>query len=102
MPFETHHNDNMSIKYSQYFGSLHIYCNCHGIILDVCFLSAETYELQVPEDHKLNEKIGTLELEDRDQMQNKEPIFTIPIDNGKVFNIELSPNKDGNLMLKQV
>ncbi|KAL3050625.1 hypothetical protein OYC64_012613 [Pagothenia borchgrevinki] len=59
------------------------------------------YELQVPEDHKLNEKIGTLELEDRDEVQNKEPIFTILNENSKMFNIELSPNKDGNLMLKQ-
>ncbi|XP_045926611.1 cadherin-5 [Micropterus dolomieu] len=59
------------------------------------------YELQVPEDHKLNEKIGTLELEDKDQIQNKLPFFTIPSENSKVFNIELSPNKDGNLMLKQ-
>lgn len=64
--------------------------------------SAETYELQVPEDHKLNEKIGTLELEDRDQIQNKEPIFTIPSDIGKVFNIVLSPSKDGNVMLNKV
>ncbi|KAK1905844.1 Cadherin-5, partial [Dissostichus eleginoides] len=59
------------------------------------------YELQVPEDHKLNEKIGTLELEDRDEVQNKEPIFTIVNENSKMFSIELSPNKDGNLMLKQ-
>ncbi|XP_033935526.1 cadherin-5 [Pseudochaenichthys georgianus] len=59
------------------------------------------YELQVPEDHKLNEKIGTLELEDRDEIQNKEPTFTILNENSKMFNIELSPNKDGNLMLKQ-
>lgn len=66
-------------------------------------MSAETYELHVPEDHKLNEKIGTLELEDRDQIQNKEPIFIIPNENNKVFTVELSsPNKDGNLMLKQV
>lgn len=50
----------------------------------------------------MNEKIGTLELEDRDQIQNKEPIFNILNGNSKVFNIELSPNKDGNLMLKQV
>ncbi|XP_070772508.1 cadherin-5 [Enoplosus armatus] len=68
---------------------------------NIASFTRKTYELQVPEDHKLNEKIGTLELEDRDQIQNKEPIFTIPNENNKVFNIELSPNKDGNLMLKQ-
>ncbi|XP_022608561.1 cadherin-5 [Seriola dumerili] len=58
------------------------------------------YELQVPEDHKVNEKIGTLELEDRDQIHNKEPIFIIPKENNKMFSAELSPNKDGNLMLR--
>ncbi|XP_068184451.1 cadherin-5 [Antennarius striatus] len=59
-----------------------------------------TYDLRVPEDHKVNEKIGTLELEDRDQIQNKEPIFIIPSDI-KMFDIELSPHKDGKLMLKK-
>ncbi|KAK5854344.1 hypothetical protein PBY51_015422 [Eleginops maclovinus] len=59
------------------------------------------YNLKVREDHKLNEKIGTLELKDRDEIQNKEPIFTILHENSKLFNIERSPNKDGNLMLKQ-
>ncbi|XP_068569067.1 cadherin-5 [Cebidichthys violaceus] len=69
---------------------------------NIASFTRKTYELQVPEDHKLNEKIGTLELEDRDQIQNKEPIFSIPTENSKVFSIELSsPNKDGNLMLKQ-
>ncbi len=76
-----------------------ILCSLH---IHVCFLSAETYELQVREDHKMNEKIGTLELEDRDQIRNKEPIFTISADSNKMFNIELNPDKDGNLMLKQV
>lgn len=66
-----------------------------------CF-SAGSYELQVPENHKVNEKIGILELEDRDQLQNKEPTFNIPNDISRVFGIELSPNKDGNLMLKKV
>lgn len=66
------------------------------------FLSAETYTLQVPENHKLTEKIGTLELVDRDQIQNKEPIISIIGEHSRVFNVELSPNKDGNLMLKQV
>ncbi|XP_076599285.1 cadherin-5 [Chaetodon auriga] len=68
---------------------------------NIASFTRKTYELQVPEDHKVNEKIGTLELEDRDQIQNKEPIFTIPNDIGRMFNIELSPNKDGNVMLKK-
>lgn len=64
--------------------------------------SAGSYELQVSENHKVNEKIGVLELEDRDQLQNKEPTFIIPNDISRVFGIELSPNKDGNLMLRKV
>lgn len=71
-------------------------------ILDVRFLSTGVYELQVPEDHKLNEKIGSLELEDRDQIQNKDPIFTIALPFNSVFDVERSPSRDGNLMLKQV
>lgn len=68
---------------------------------NIASFTQTTYELQVPEDHKLNENIGTLELKDEDLIQNKEPIFTIPDDIRKMFNIELSPNKDGNLMLKK-
>lgn len=65
-------------------------------------LSAGMYTLHVPENHKLTEKIGTLEVEDRDEIQNKEPIISILGDHNRVFAVELSPNKDGNLMLKQV
>lgn len=66
------------------------------------YFSAGSYELQVPENHKVNEKIGVLELEDRDQIQNKEPTFIIPNDISRVFGIELNPNKDGNLILRKV
>nr|XP_046257264.1 cadherin-5 [Scatophagus argus] len=68
---------------------------------NIASFTRRTYELQVPEDHNVNERIGTLELEDRDQIQNKEPIFTLPSENSRLFNIEASPNKDGNLMLKK-
>ncbi|CAN9500220.1 unnamed protein product [Ophioblennius macclurei] len=68
---------------------------------NIASFTRKTYDFQVAEDHKLNEKIDTLELEDRDQIQNKEPIFAIPSENGRVFSVELSANKDGNLMLRQ-
>lgn len=58
--------------------------------------------MEVPEDHSVTEKIGTLELEDRDLIDNKEPLFTIPNDLGHIFAIERSRNKNGNLMLKKV
>ncbi|XP_056147578.1 cadherin-5 isoform X2 [Lampris incognitus] len=61
----------------------------------------QLYELQVPENHKLKEKIGTLLLEDRDQIQNKDPIFTITPPFNSIFDVESSTSKDGNLMLKQ-
>ncbi|KAF3707971.1 Cadherin-5 Vascular endothelial cadherin [Channa argus] len=64
---------------------------------NIASFTRRTYELQVPEDKKLNEKIGTLELDDRDQIQNKIPIFTIEPENG--FNVERSPNKDANIIL---
>lgn len=69
---------------------------------NIASFTRKTYELQVPEDQQLNEKIGTLELEDRDLIQNKEPVFLLPKENSKVFGVELSrPNKDGNLLLRQ-
>ncbi|KAM4607404.1 cadherin-5 [Polymixia lowei] len=61
----------------------------------------QTYELHVPENQKLIEKIGTLELEDRDQIQNKDPEFTVTPPFNNIFAVERSPNKDGNLVLKQ-
>lgn len=61
-----------------------------------------SYELQVPENHKVHEKVGTLELEDRDQIQNKEPIFSLPEDISKLFSVQRSPTKDANLMLNKV
>ncbi|XP_068426959.1 cadherin-5 [Clinocottus analis] len=69
---------------------------------NIASFTRKTYDLRVREDHNLNEKIGTLELEDKDENKNKEPIFTIPNENGKVFSVDLSsPSKDGNLMLRQ-
>ncbi|GAA6229041.1 cadherin-5-like [Lates japonicus] len=68
---------------------------------NIASFTRNIYELQVPEDHKVNEKIGILEVVDRDQIQNKEPIFTILSDNNNMFNIERNRNKDGNLMLKK-
>ncbi|XP_041866187.1 cadherin-5 [Melanotaenia boesemani] len=68
---------------------------------NVAYFTDRTYELHVPENRKLNEKIGTLKLEDRDEIQNKEPLLTIQSDYNKIFNFVLSPNKDGNLILRQ-
>lgn len=61
-----------------------------------------SYELQVPENHRVRETIGTLELEDRDQIQNKEPIFSLPEDVGRLFSVVRSPTKDASLVLNKV
>lgn len=61
----------------------------------------KSYEFKVPENQKLEAKLGTLELEDRDELQNKDPIFTIAAPHNIKFDLERSPTKDGNLMLKQ-
>ncbi|XP_008288502.1 cadherin-5 [Stegastes partitus] len=61
----------------------------------------KTFELEVPEDHKLNELVETLQLEDRDTDQNKEPIFSIQGDSSRMFSLELSQDKNGNLMLRK-
>lgn len=68
---------------------------------NIASFTQTTYELSVPEDHKLSEKIGTLKLRDEDESGNKEPIFTIPEDIRKMFNIELNKEKDGNIMLRK-
>ncbi|XP_061693295.1 cadherin-5 [Syngnathoides biaculeatus] len=67
---------------------------------NIASFTRRTYDLEVREDHKLNARIGTLELEDRDQIQNKEPILSLPVDN-KIFYVELGPGNDGELMLRQ-
>ncbi|KAJ3610010.1 hypothetical protein NHX12_022104 [Muraenolepis orangiensis] len=60
-----------------------------------------TYDLSVPENQKPEEKVGTLTLDDKDEIQNKDPVFTIPSPENAMFSISRSPQKDGYLMLKQ-
>uniref|UniRef100_A0A8C8DRQ6 Cadherin-5 n=1 Tax=Oryzias sinensis TaxID=183150 RepID=A0A8C8DRQ6_9TELE len=60
------------------------------------------YEMKVPENHKLNEVIDTLVVDDRDELKNKRPVFRILKEEyNKVFGIQLDSNKNGNLVLKQ-
>ncbi|XP_064168666.1 cadherin-5-like isoform X1 [Anguilla rostrata] len=65
------------------------------------------YKFDVKEDEKENFKIGTVETEDKDEQQNKDPVFTIVADSTteprftNVFKIERNPRKDGVLTLKQ-
>uniref|UniRef100_A0A3P9J5W0 Cadherin-5 n=1 Tax=Oryzias latipes TaxID=8090 RepID=A0A3P9J5W0_ORYLA len=60
------------------------------------------YEMKVPENHKLNEVIDTLVVDDRDELKNKKPVFRILKEEyNKVFGIQLDSNKNGDLVLKQ-
>ncbi|RXN12486.1 cadherin-5-like protein [Labeo rohita] len=57
------------------------------------------YRFDVKEDSKPGHQIGKLEVEDKDEIQNKDPTFTIH-KFGEVFNIKQSNEKDGILSLK--
>lgn len=68
---------------------------------NIASFTTNHFEVKVPEDHKLNEKITTLELVDKDQIQNKVPRISISGDYSRMFNVETNSNKDGNLMIRQ-
>ncbi|KAM6956648.1 cadherin-5 [Aplochiton taeniatus] len=60
-----------------------------------------SYEFRVPEDQSVGGRLGVLQLEDRDEIQNKQPVFTVPpLFNGR-FKLEPNPSKDGALLLAQ-
>lgn len=63
---------------------------------------AGKYQFNVKEDSKLGTEIGVLGVEDKDEIQNKNPIFTIQNEFDKVFDIKLNNEKDGILSLKVV
>ncbi|CAL8254545.1 unnamed protein product [Lota lota] len=60
-----------------------------------------TYDLSVPENQRLEEKFGTLTTDDKDEIQNKDPVFTITPPLNSLFGISCSPQKDGHLLLKE-
>uniref|UniRef100_A0A673YEL6 Cadherin-5 n=1 Tax=Salmo trutta TaxID=8032 RepID=A0A673YEL6_SALTR len=67
---------------------------------NIATFTKSSYVFSVKEDMKRGQRIDTIVLEDRDEIQNKDPIVTIepPSD---IFEMERSQTKDGNLMLKQ-
>ncbi|KAL1007090.1 hypothetical protein UPYG_G00081740 [Umbra pygmaea] len=60
-----------------------------------------SYEFSVNEDLNLGQRIGTMVLEDRDEIQNKDPTFSIESTFPDIFEIERSQTKDANLILKK-
>ncbi|KAJ8400445.1 hypothetical protein AAFF_G00395690 [Aldrovandia affinis] len=74
---------------------------------NVATFKKRTFRFDVKEDEKENFKIGTLEVEDKDEEQNKDPVFSIvPVSTTapkftNVFQIVRNPWKNGVLTLKQ-
>lgn len=58
------------------------------------------YHFNVKEDSEIGFKIGILEVEDKDETQNKDPTFTIQHQYDEMFGITRSYEKDGILSLK--
>ncbi|KAL4613597.1 cadherin-5 [Arapaima gigas] len=56
------------------------------------------FNFDVKEDEKKDFKIGTMEIEDKDEEQNKNPVFIIE---SEVFQIVTNQRKDGVLVLKE-
>ncbi|XP_054879388.1 cadherin-5 [Poeciliopsis prolifica] len=68
---------------------------------NIASFTKRKYEISIPENLKVNEKIGVLELIDLDEDENKQPIFSIPSGTGNVFSTEPSKDNDCILVLKQ-
>ncbi|KAJ8417762.1 hypothetical protein AAFF_G00226050 [Aldrovandia affinis] len=61
-----------------------------------------TFNFDVKENEKANFKVGIMEVNDKDEDQNKDPIFSIkPELCNNVFRIVQNPRRDGELSLKQ-
>lgn len=58
------------------------------------------YQFNVREDTKPGSEIGILGVEDRDEIQNKDPTFTLQQTYNEVFGIRRNNEKDGTLSLK--
>lgn len=72
--------------------------------LHICyvFLPTESYYFTVNEDEPVGFNIGILKIKDFDELQNKEPIFTVDDNHKHNFNVQLDHYKDGLLKLKKV
>ncbi|XP_016088948.1 cadherin-5-like [Sinocyclocheilus grahami] len=67
---------------------------------NIATFKKEKYHFNVKEDSKLGYEIGVLGVEDKDEIQNKDPTFTMQHEFDEVFDIKLNNEKDGILSLK--
>ncbi|MCJ8747185.1 hypothetical protein PDJAM_G00150470 [Pangasius djambal] len=73
----------------------------HDINDNVATFSKQSYHFAVKENMPVGFKIGTLDIKDRDEKQNKKPIFTVDHSHKDIFDLELNENNDGVLTLKK-
>lgn len=66
------------------------------------FFPTERYEFSVKEDEPAGFNIGRLDINDRDEKQNKNATFTIDQSQTETFDVKLNDNNDGVLILKKV
>ncbi|XP_065145374.1 cadherin-5 [Paramisgurnus dabryanus] len=75
--------------------------NINDINDNIATFKKGKYQFNVREDIKPGSDIGIIEVEDRDEIQNKNPTFTLHKYND-VFNITLNNEKDGILRLNNI
>ncbi|XP_016105250.1 cadherin-5-like isoform X2 [Sinocyclocheilus grahami] len=74
--------------------------NINDVNDNIATFKTGEYQFNVKEDSKPGYEIGKLKVEDKDEIQNKDPSFTIQHKFDEVFGIKLSNVKDGILSLK--
>ncbi|XP_077085394.1 cadherin-5 [Siphateles boraxobius] len=74
--------------------------NINDINDNIATFKKGKYHFNVKEDSEIGFKIGILEVEDKDETQNKDPTFTIQHQYDEMFGIKPSNEKDGILSLK--
>ncbi|KAJ0004792.1 hypothetical protein NQD34_011006 [Periophthalmus magnuspinnatus] len=67
---------------------------------NIASFTTNAFEVSVPENHKLNQKMTTLQLKDKDELPNKVPRISISRSSA-MFKVEINQEKNGNLMLIQ-
>ncbi|NP_001003983.1 cadherin-5 precursor [Danio rerio] len=74
--------------------------NIKDINDNIATFKKERYQFTVKEDLKPGSEIGLLEVEDKDEIQNKDPTFALQSKFNDVFDIKRTKEKDGMLSLK--
>lgn len=74
--------------------------NIKDINDNIATFKSGRYQFNVKEDLKPGTEIGLLEVEDKDEIQNKDPTFALQSKFDEVFDIKRTKEKDGMLSLK--